>query len=287
MLQALANGLLTGAMYGVSALGLSLIYGVLDVVNFAHGALIMIGMYVSYWLWAITKLDVYIILFPTLIIMFIIGVLLQILVIKPVIREKGSHINAIFATTCVGLILENLTLLLFGPNYKVVDTPIKTLTYNLGETIIIAPKLFGAVIAIVLTILLHLLLKKTYIGRAIRATAQNKEAALTIGVNTEQTFGIAFGIGCALAAVAGTLFLPMYYVSPTVGHSFSTKSFIIVVLGGMGSIYGAMLGGLVVGLVEAIASLFMRNTLVEIMVFAIFVLFLFLKPHGLLGRKGY
>lgn len=285
MLQAIINGILTGCMYGVSALGLSIIYGVTNVCNFAHGAIIMIGMYVTYFLWTILQVEVYALIIPTFIIMFFIGALMQRVIVKPVMKSKTGAMNVIFATTCLGWILENVILLIFGSNYKIVESGVKTASWVIGDIVIVQAKLFGALAAILITLLLHLFLKKTDIGRSIRATSQNKEAALTMGINSEKMFRIAFGLGCGVAGLAGLLFLPYFYCTPTVGHTFTTKAFIIVVLGGMGDINGALLGGIIIGIIETIGTLYLETSTVNMIVFAVFILFLIFRPTGLLGKK--
>lgn len=285
MLQAIINGILTGCMYGVSALGLSIIYGVTDVCNFAHGAIIMIGMYVTYFLWTLIQVEVYVFIIPTFIIMFLIGALMQRVIVKPVMKGKTGGMNAIVATTCLGWILENVVLLVSGSQYKVVESSVKTASWILGDVVIVQARFYGALVAIIITLLLHLFFKKTDIGRSIRATSMNKVAALTMGINSDRMFRIAFGIGCGVAGIAGLLFLPYFYCTPTVGHTFSTRAFIIVVLGGMGDINGALLGGVIIGLIETIGSLFVDMATVNMIVFVLFIAFLFLKPNGLLGRK--
>ena len=285
MLQAIINGILTGCMYGVSALGLSVIYGVTNVCNFAHGAIIMIGMYVTYFLYSLVQVEVYAFIIPTFIIMFFVGVLMQRIVVKPVMKSKNGGMNAIFATTCLGWILENVILLIYGSNYKVVESSVKTASWVIGDIVVVQAKLYGALAAIIITLLLHLFLKRTDTGRSIRATSQNKEAALMMGINSEKMFRIAFGIGCGVAGLAGLLFLPYFYCTPTVGHTFSTKAFIIVVLGGMGDINGALIGGIIIGLIETTGALFLENSIVNMIVFAVFIAFLIFRPYGLLGKK--
>ena len=288
VLQSLVNGTLMGAMYGVSALGLGLIYGVLHVVNFAHGALIMVGMYIAYWLHLLLPVNIYVLIIPVFVIMLFLGIFLERVVIRPGLRARSAQqarMNAVLVTVCVMMVMENLTLIIFGANYYVADTSIKSMVFTVGDVTIIASRLFGAIIAFGIAIALHIVLKNTDIGRSIRATSQQKDAALTLGINAEKTFGIAFGIGCAIAGVAGLLFLSAMYVAPTVGNVFTTKAFIIVVLGGMGSMYGAMLGGLVVGLIESMVAIIMPTSTVEMLVFIVFIGFLFLRPNGLLGKK--
>jgi len=211
--------------------------------------------------------------------------LMQRIVVKPVMKSKNGGMNAIFATTCLGWILENVILLICGSQYKVVDSTLKTASWLIGDIVIVQNRFYGALAAVLITLLLHLFFKKTDTGRSIRATSMNKEAALTVGINSDKMFRIAFGIGCGVAGIAGLLFMPYFYCTPTVGHTFTTKAFIIVVLGGMGDINGALLGGVIIGLIETIGSLFIETSTVNIIVFAVFIAFLFFKPNGLLGKK--
>ncbi|MDR2132153.1 MAG: branched-chain amino acid ABC transporter permease [Clostridiales Family XIII bacterium] len=284
--QGLVNGILMGGLYGIAALGLSLIYGVLNVVNFAHGGLLMTGMFLGYWLWVFTQFNIYFILIPVFLGLFLLGMLIESSIINPVLaREKEQHVNIIFITSGVMMVLENLALLLFGPEYRVADTSVSGLTLKMGEIVVSTPRVLGFILAAILAAAVHSMLRMTDLGRAIRATADDEDAAAVAGINTRKVFNFAFALGCAITGVAGALLIPIFYVQPTVGGVFNVKAFIIVVLGGMGSLNGAMIGGLIVGLIESLVTLYYRNTMADMVVFLIFIVFLLFRPSGLLGKK--
>lgn len=286
LVQGLINGILIGGIYGVAALGLSLIYGVLNVVNFAHGGLLMAGMFLGYWMWVFTNINIYLLLVPIFLGLFLVGLVMERSIINPVLeRGQESHINIIFITTGVMLVLENLALLFFGSDYRVANTSISGLTVELGDIIVNQSRLYGFIIAIIVAGIIAFFLKSTDLGRAIRATADDKDAAQAAGINTRYVFSFAFALGCALAGVAGGLLIPIFYVQPTVGSVFNVKAFIIVVLGGMGSLSGAMVGGIVVGLIESLVTLYYRNTMADLVVFVLFIIILLFRPSGLMGRK--
>lgn len=285
LLQGLINGILIGGIYGFAALGLSLVYGVLNVVNFAHGGLLMVGMFFGYWMWVFTNINIYLLLVPIFLGLFLFGVLMERTIISPVLmRGKENHINIIFITTGVMLVLENLALLFFGSDYRVANTSISGLTFELGEVIVNQSRFYGFIIAILVVAFLGFFLKSTDLGRAIRATADDKEAAQALGTNTGYVFSFAFALGCALAGIAGGLLIPIFYIQPTVGAVFNIKAFIIVVLGGIGSLPGAMLGGIVVGIIESFVTLYYKNTMADLVVFVLFIAILLFRPSGLLGK---
>jgi branched-chain amino acid transport system permease protein len=283
------NGILMGSIYGLAALGLTLIFGVLKVINFAHGSLLMVSMYVAYWAVTLTGLHPYIALVLVVPVMFIFGYLLQDIVIKPIFKaEKNVRepITVIIVTTGVWYILDNLTLLIFGPQYRNLEVnPLRGKMLEIGEMMISVPKLWGFGAAVLTTLAIHLFLQKTATGRAIRATSLDREAASLMGINAYKIYNLAFGIGTAIAGVAAVALVPFYNVFPTVGVLFDIKCFIIVVLGGLGSIGGALLGGIIIGLIESVAPQFMAATWTEAIVYGLFLLVLFVKPSGIFGVK--
>jgi branched-chain amino acid transport system permease protein len=283
------NGILMGSIYGLAALGLTLIFGVLKVINFAHGSLLMVGMYVAYWAITLTGLHPYVALVLVVPVMFIFGYLLQDIVIKPIFKaEKNVRepITVIIVTTGVWYILDNLTLLIFGPQYRNLEVnPLRGKMLEMGEMMISVPKLWGFGAAVLTTLAIHLFLQKTSTGRAIRATSLDREAASLMGINAYKIYNLAFGIGTAIAGVAAVALVPFYNVFPTVGVLFDIKCFIIVVLGGLGSIGGALLGGIIIGLIESVAPQFMAATWTEAIVYGLFLLVLFVKPSGIFGVK--
>ncbi len=290
ILEDAINGILMGSIYGLAALGLTLIFGVLKVINFAHGSLLMVSMYVAYWTITLSGLHPYVALIIVVPIMFCFGYLLQSIVIKPIFKaEKNVRepITVIIVTTGVWYILDNLTLLIFGPQYRNLEAnPLRGKMLEMGEMMISMPKLWGFGAAVITTLAVHLFLQKTSTGRAIRATSLDREAASLMGINAYKIYNLAFGIGTATAGVAAVALVPFYNVFPTVGVLFDIKCFIIVVLGGLGSIGGALLGGIIIGLIESIAPQFMAATWTEAIVYGLFLLVLFVKPSGLFGVKN-
>lgn len=283
------NGILMGAIYGLAALGLTVIFGVLKVINFAHGSLLMVGMYVAYWAVLLTGVHPYLALIVVVPVMFVFGYLLQDLLIKPIFKsekEVREPITVIIVTTGVWYILDNLALLIFGPQYRnIQDNPLRGKMLEIGEMLVSVPKLWGFFTALATALLVYLFLQKTRMGRAVRATSLDRDAASLQGINQYRIYNIAFGIGTAVAGVAGVTLVPFYNIFPTVGVLFDIKCFIIVVLGGLGSIGGALLGGMIIGVIESVGPQFMTATWTEAIVYALFLAFLFLKPSGLFGVK--
>ena len=283
------NGILMGSIYGLTAMGLTIIFGVLKVINFAHGSLLMVGMYMAYWAVALTGLHPYLALFLVAPAMYLFGYYLQDIVIKPIFKaEKNVRepITVIIVTTGIWYILDNLTLLVFGPQYRnLMDNPLRGKMIELGEMFISVPKLFGFVAAIVTAVCVYWFFQKTKLGRAIRATSLDREAASLMGINQYKVYNVAFGIGSATAGIAAVTLVPFYNVFPTVGVLFDIKGFIIVVLGGLGSIGGALVGGIVIGLIESVGPQFMTATWTEAIVYGLFLVVLFVKPSGLFGQK--
>ena len=289
ILEDTINGILMGSIYGLTALGLTLIFGVLKVINFAHGSLLMVAMYVTYWTVTLLGIHPYLSLVVVVPVMFLFGYYLQDIVIKPIFKsekEVREPITVIIVTTGVWYILDNLTLLIFGPQYRnLQDNPLKGKMLTLGEMLISEPKLWGFVTTLATAALLYWFLQKTRLGRAIRATSLDRQASSLMGISPYKVYNVAFGIGTAIAGIAAVTLVPFYNVFPTVGVLFDIKGFIIVVLGGLGSIGGALLGGIIIGLIESVGPQFMAATWTEAIVYALFLVFLFVKPAGLFGVK--
>jgi branched-chain amino acid transport system permease protein len=270
-------------------MGLTIIFGVLKVINFAHGSLLMVGMYAAYWAISLTGIHPYLALVIVIPAMFVFGYYLQDIVIKPIfIAEKNVRepITVIIVTTGIWYILDNLALLIFGPQYRsLANNPLQGQMLELGEMFVSVPKLYGCITAIVTAGAIHWFMKNTLMGRAIRATSMDREAASLMGINQYRIYNVAFGIGAATTGIAAVTLLPFYNVFPTVGVLFDIKGFIIVVLGGLGSISGALLGGIIVGLIESVGPQFMTATWTEAIVYGLFLIVLFVKPSGLFGQK--
>jgi branched-chain amino acid transport system permease protein len=289
ILESILNGICMGSIYGLTALGLTVIFGVLKVINFAHGSLIMVSMYVAYWAIILTGVHPYVALIIVVPVMYFFGYYLQDIVIKPIFKaEKDVRepITVIIVTTGIWYILDNLTLLIFGPQYRgIQNNPLRGKMLDIGNMLISVPKLWGFVTAVITAIAVYWFLQKTRTGRAIRATSLDREAASLMGINQFKIYNIAFGIGTAIVGISAVTLVPFYNIFPSVGVLFDIKGFIIVVLGGLGSIGGAIIGGIIIGLIESIAPMFMTATWAEAIVYGLFLVVLFVKPSGLFGVK--
>jgi len=289
ILEDAINGILMGSIYGLTALGLTIIFGVLKVINFAHGSLLMVGMYVTLWVVSFSGLHPYLALIVVVPVMYLFGYYLQNVIIKPIFKaEKDVRepITVIVVTTGIWYILDNLTLLIFGPQYRnLPDNPLKGKMLEIGDMMISVPKLWGFIAAVSTAAAVYWYFQKTRTGRAIRATSLDREAASLMGINQYKIYNVAFGIGTASAGIAAVTLVPFYNIFPTVGVLFDIKGFIIVVLGGLGSMGGAILGGIIIGMIESIAPQFMTATWTEAIVYGLFLVVLFVKPSGLFGVK--
>ncbi len=281
LVQLLINGLLLGGIYAIISVGLTLIFGIVRVVNFAHGEFLMASMYAAYLLSAHLGLHPYVSAFPLIVVFFAIGALVQRFIIDPLL-EADAHIQ-IFATVGLSTALLNLALLVFGANMQSIAPSGAQRTFHLGEYRIVVAHVIMFAVAIALVAAMHLFLQRTFLGRAIRATAQNRTAALLMGVDVRSIYVITFGIGSACVAVAGALLTPVYPVFPTIGTYFVLTAFVVVVLGGMGSLYGAFLGAMIIGVVDTLSGYYVAPDLKEVVYFLLFLIILVTKPTGLLG----
>jgi branched-chain amino acid transport system permease protein len=282
--QTIVSGILVGGLYALIALGMTLIFGVMRIINLMHGELMMIGMYICFWLFSHYGVDPYISIAASVPVLFILGLLLQRFFISPVIKAKAPEENQILLTAGIGLVLSNIALLIFSPDYYTVLTSYSNATINIKNISVSLPMLWDFLIALGITGLLSLFLLKTDLGSSIRATAQNYDSAILMGINTDRIMNITFGIGCALVGAAGTLFMPLYYVFPFIGARFTLKAFIVVVLGGMGSATGAIVGGITLGVAESLGAAYISMGLKDVIGFVIFVLVLIFKPSGIVGK---
>lgn len=280
VIQALIDGLLIGGVYAVLSVGLSLVFGIMGIVNFAHGAFLMVGMYVAYFLWRYLGLDPLIGAFGAFALVFVGGMVLQRALIKPVL--KAPEVAQIFLTVGLLITLENGALLLFGADYRSVSTSYQVMGLNLGGLIVSMPYLLAFLLSVASAMGLWLFMRRTRLGRAMRATAQDPMAARIVGINPDRMHQIAFGLGVGLTAFGGAVILPYLTASPTIGTNFVVLMFTAVVLGGLGSVAGALVGGLSVGVIQSISGLLLPIQQQNLVLFLIFILVLALRPSGLL-----
>lgn len=284
ILEAALNGLMTGAVYALIALGLTLIYGVLHIINFAHGALLTCAMFGVWIAWAWAGVDPYLVILPLAPLMFALGYGLQRFVIGP--ASHGDDGNILLVTLGLSIVLENVLLALFQSDTRTLDTDYSFQVVALGPLLLSYPRVIGLAVAVVVTGLLWLVLNRTDTGKAIRAVAREKLGANLVGIDVPHVYAVTFGLGCACLAVAAGLLMPTFYVNPRVGGAFVLVAFTVVVLGGMGSIPGALLGGLFIGVVESLCGLFLGDSLGQIGIFLIFIAVLLVRPTGLFGARA-
>ncbi len=277
------NGLTTGAVYALIALGLTLIYGVLHNINFAHGAALMVALYAVYLLKQELGIDPYLALPIVVPGMFALGYALQRVVINR--ASHGKDENILLVTLGLAIVLENLALLLFKSDTRSIETAYTLSTVAIGPATISLAKLVAFGGALAAAALLWLVLARTDLGRSIRAVALEKHGAKLMGIDVEHVYAISFGIGLACLGAAACFLLPAYYVNPQVGAGFVTVAFTVVVLGGMGSFVGALLGGFLIGVVESLGGLFFGESLGQIGIFVVFIAVLLFRPQGLFGAR--
>jgi len=284
LFPAIVNGILNGALYALIALGLTLVYGVLHIINFAHGTLLTAALFAAFFLYRIFGLDPYISVLVLTPAFFLIGYALQRFVIGPV--SRGDDSNILLVTLGLAVIIENGLLFAFRGDTRTIDVAYGFAVVPFAGMFISVPRLVGFAGAVVVTLLLWLLLGLSDTGKAIRAVAKEKLGAQLSGIDVPHIYALTFGLGAACVAVAACLLIPTYYVNPHVGNAFVLIAFTTVVLGGMGSIPGALIGGVFVGLIESLCGLYLGESLGQIGIFLMFILVLLLRPGGLLGAKA-
>ncbi|RKP51979.1 branched-chain amino acid ABC transporter permease [Pararobbsia silviterrae] len=280
-LQLLINGLLLGGAYAIISIGLTMIFGVVRVVNFAHGELLMVGLYATWMLSSHLGLHPYLSALPVALLLFAIGALIQRFVIQRLL-QADAHIQ-IFATVGISTALMNLALMIFGADVHPIDVSVGTEHLQFGGINVVSGQLVTFVTALVVAGGFHLFVHHTYAGRAFRAVSQHRYAASLMGVNVNNTYVLAFGLGSALVGIAACLLAVQYPVFPTVGQYFVLTAFVIVVLGGLGSLAGALVGSAIIGLIDSFAGYYISPDLKEVVYFALFLLILMLRPTGLFG----
>lgn len=284
LFPSLLNGLTTGAVYALVALGLTLIYGVLHIINFAHGAALMVALYGVYLLHTRLGWDPYASLPLIVAGMFALGYALQRGIIER--ASHGRDENILLVTLGLAIVMENLALLVFRSDTRTIETAYTLTTVAIGPAMIAAPKLIAFGGALATAALLLWVVRATDLGRAIRAVAKEKQGARLMGIDVEHVYAMSFGIGLACLGAAACFLLPAYYVNPQVGSGFVLVAFTIVVLGGMGSFGGALLGGLLIGVVESLSGLWLGDSFGQVGIYVIFIAVLLLRPQGLFGERA-
>lgn len=281
-LQNLSGGLLIGGIYALMGVGMALIFGVMRVINFAHGEFVGIGMYAAIVLFNYVNLDPYLSLLVVLPLGFLLGVLLEKLVLSRLVDVPGD--STLLATLGLGLVLSNVLFLIFGAEPQSIYIRYATRSFTLGGVRLPIAQLLAGGVTLAVIVGLWLILNRTEVGRAIRATAQNRLGAELVGVNTHRMHSLVFGIGVALAMAAGVILSPLLFATPSIGHTYTLKAFVVIVLGGMGSIPGAIGGGLILGLVEFMGASYLSSGYRDAYGLVAFLLVLLLRPQGLFGR---
>jgi branched-chain amino acid transport system permease protein len=279
----LALGLLLGGIYALVSVGLNLIFGVIRIINFAQGEFVMLGMYGAYACYSFLGIDPYVALFLVVPVLGLLGMAVYWFIMRPLQNESMMQVFASFGLL---LVLQNAVLGITGGLTYSVNTPLSNITYGLGSIQISLSRLVVLIAAAVVALVLGVFLTRTTFGQAIRAVAQDRKGAQLMGINVERTFMWSFAIGTGLAGLAGVLLTPIFTMSPQIGGNFIMAAFAVVVLGGLGSVLGAFIGGFLVGLTEAIGGYYVDPVLKNAILFSVFIVVLLVKPSGLLGHAG-
>lgn len=284
LVQLVVSGLLLGGIYALVSVGLTMIFGVSRIKNFAHGDFVMVGMYLTYLAVRWSGLDPYIVLPLVTAAMFGFGLLVSLIVIRPI--QGAPQVAQIFATVGLSLVLQNLALMIFGGDFLTTASAVSGHVFRFGGISLPASLLTAFVVAMAIIALLTMFLRVTYLGKAMRAVAQDRRAASLMSIDVRQIDMVTFGLGAACAGLAGALLAPLFPVFPTIGVNLVLISFVVVILGGLGSIEGALLGGLAIGMIETLSGFFIGSEMRQIAYFVVFLLVLLLRPAGLFGHRG-
>ncbi len=279
--QSLTSGILMGLIFALVAVGLTLIWGIMDIVNFAHGDFLMSGMYISFWMYTLWGIDPLVSLPVSGILLFFLGMLMYRVVIRRILG--APMLIQIFATFGVMILMRYVAFYFFKPNYRSVQQTLLSGNIDLGGVYVSVPQLAAALGAFITTGAVYILIHRTQIGGALQATAEDRDAAALMGIDTDRMFTLAWGIGAATAGIAGSLLSTFFYIFPEVGGIFGLIAFVAVTLGGFGNVAGAFLAGILIGVVEALAGHFYDPALKTVFVYILFLGVLFFRPQGLLG----
>ncbi|WP_449256520.1 branched-chain amino acid ABC transporter permease [Bosea sp. (in: a-proteobacteria)] len=282
--QLALSGLFVGGIYALISVGLTLVFGVLRVVNFAHGEYLTLAMFLTFFMYHLLGLDPFVASLVVVPILFVLGLITERLLVRRTL--EAPHVVQVFVTFALSLFLQNLFLVLFTSDFRTVRTDYATEAFEIGPFYISWLRMTAFVASIALTIALAVFLKYSYMGAAIRATAQDRRSARLVGINVDRIYALTFAIGCALVGAAGVLLAPLYPVNPYTGADLILVAFVAVVLGGMGSIAGATLAGLLIGVIESFSSFFLGGEMKQFVYFVVFMAILAFRPVGFFGRKG-
>jgi len=281
LLQQIVNSLLIGSVYALVAIGLTLIWGVMNVLNFAHGDFLMLGMFIAFWCYTLFKMDPLFSIPVCAALLFLLGLGVYRFIISKVM--KGPGLAQLVVTFGVSIFLANLAVMLWTPDFRLIEKPLLTGTWSLGNVQLSIPKFAASVGSVVVSAAVFLFLKRTRTGKAILAVEMNRDAALLMGINTERINSLSFGIGSALVGIAGAFLSMYYYIYPQVGGLFGLISFCIVALGGFGSIEGAFIAGILIGLVQTLGGYFFDPAYKYALVFLVYLITVWIRPQGLMG----
>ena len=284
IVQAIVTGVLLGGVYSLICVGLTLTFGVMRIINFAHGEFLMVAMYASYFFAQSFHTESYVAIFVVLPGLFVLGIVTFQLLIRPILGAEP--LNQMLLLVGLSLVLQNGALVLFSPDTRSVQSALLYSKIELGEVIIGIPKLIAFATSIAVTLALYWLLRSTELGRRIRAAASDREAAALMGINVNRVNLIAFGIGIGCLGIAGPVMLPIFYIVPNIGSFFILIAFVVVVLGGIGNFIGALLASFVVAITESLGALFMPGSTAPVLPFVLFILVLLFKPEGLFGARA-
>jgi len=282
-LQVLINGVLLGGLYACASIGFSVIWGVMNLINLAHGSMIILGAYITYLITSVTGLDPFFTVPISGVVLFILGFAIQKYLINHVI--EGSVFMTLILTFGLDMLLVNMNIVLFTADLRSITPSYAGLGWVIGSLKVPYARLGVFFFALFLTLILALLMNRTKLGNAIKATSFDRDAAGLVGVNIFQVYAITFGIGAAMAGMAGSLTSVMYPFSPVLGGAFTMKAFVVVVLGGLGSVPGAIIGGLILGITENFASVLLEPGYKDAISFMLLVAILLLRPRGILGKQ--
>jgi branched-chain amino acid transport system permease protein len=282
LLQAVVSGVLTGGEYALIGVGLTLLFGVVKVINFAHGSLMMLGMYISYFAFVFFGIDPYVSVLITIPILFFVGITIQAFLIDRVLT--APHMVQFLLTFALLLVIENLAGSIWGSDFRVVDVSYATTSVDLAGIVFSVPKCITFLITVGIIFVLFTFLRKSDIGKGIQATADDARGAMLVGVDVKRMYRIAFGISAASAGAMGSVTTPFFYVHPFVGDTFILTAFVVVFLGGMGSFLGALIGGLIIGVVDAVGAILLPGSLNQFVMFGLLLVILLFRPQGFFKR---